>query len=163
MRTYRDLFEQEFGGNPRLFDIAAEGLPLGVKTLSVAEAFALLNRGQGAANLEDSRTGALGEVELSLRREKTAAFIREEIKTLETLRELLINGNTMPSGAAAMTARLEGLLATADYLWAHFPECAGADSPHPPCTDLGFLKRVRTEIEPFLKAWEMALAELVRQ
>ena len=47
-------------------------------------------------------------------------------------------------------ARLDSLLDTASYLWAHFPDCAGAGGTRPPSTDIVFLKRVRAEIEPFL-------------
>jgi hypothetical protein len=77
-------------------------------------------------------------------------FIRREIDALEALREIL--------AGAAPPEPLEDLLDAADYLWAHFPECAGSAS-RPPVTDLGFLKRVRTEIEPFLKLWEMVQRE----
>ncbi|MCL2441745.1 MAG: DUF115 domain-containing protein [Treponema sp.] len=38
MKNYRNLFEQEFGGDERIFDIEGSGLPLGVKTLSIEEA-----------------------------------------------------------------------------------------------------------------------------
>jgi hypothetical protein len=83
-------------------------------------------------------------------REKLSAFIRHEIKILTELKAML-SGVVPPE-----PARLEELLDNADYLWAHFPECAGAGR-RPPSTDLSFLKRVRTEIEPFLKLWERSL------
>jgi hypothetical protein len=148
MRNYRNLFEDEFGGNPRLFDITGSGLPLGVKTISVSEAFAILKEDQ---NLSPEKTKA--DQRAQGLREKLPAFVRREMDTLTTLKETL-------TGAVPLEpARLEALLDTAGYLWAHFPECAGA-SRRPPGTDLNFLKRVRVEIEPFMKLWEMSLAEL---
>jgi hypothetical protein len=190
MRNYRNLFEQEFGENPRLLDIAGPGLPLGAKTVSPSEAFAVLNEKKETAvstayaltfNLKSSRKARKGAEEVlelanctqnfafpapprdemvsadsaaSSVREKITAFIRQEIEILKTLRETL-------SGESPLEpARLEELLDAVDYLWAHFPECAGAGGRRPEVTDLSFLKRVRTEIEPFLKCWEMTLGEL---
>ena len=77
----------------------------------------------------------------------------QEIYLLTELKETL-SGGIPPK-------RLDGLLDDCDYLWAHFPECAGADH-HPPSTDISFLKRVRTEIDPFLGLWEMSLREMLR-
>ncbi|MCL2382581.1 MAG: DUF115 domain-containing protein [Treponema sp.] len=145
MRNYRDLFQQEFGGNPRLLDISGPGLPLGVKTISLPEAAEILNGGadtppRGPASSKPPPPG----------REAMAAFIRREMAALTVLRDAL-------SGERPLNpARVDELLDTASYLWAHFPECAGAGGRRPATADISFLKRVRTEIEPFLKCWEMA-------
>jgi len=148
MRKYRDLFEQEFGGNPRLLDIAGPGLPLGVKTVSAAEAFAVLN-GAGGSSPTTQKSAASGGKKLQV--SQIAAFARREADTLEEIKKML-------SGAvAAEPEKLEALLDAADYLWAHFPECAGAGHRRPPAADLSFLKRIRTEIDPFLKLWEITL------
>ena len=142
MRKYRDLFEREFGGKARLLDIAGSGLPLGVKTVSLAEAFAILNKsGDGGARSVSPHNSAD-------KREKIAAFACREKEILNALKKTL-SGESPPD-----PARLEGLLDTADYLWAHFPECAGTGGRRPTAMNVGFLKRVRTEIEPFLKCWE---------
>ena len=175
MRNYRELFEQEFGRNTqktedrpntfsRLLDINGTGLPLGVKTISAAEAFVILNEAgkpeqSGICNNESSfrlsEKTELGQI---------AEFIRKEMDDLQTIKDML--SGIIPSE----TARLEELLVGADYLWAHFPECAGTSSAftaasktaghQPPFSDLSFLKRVRTEIEPFLRLWQMTLGEL---
>jgi len=44
---------------------------------------------------------------------------------------------------------LSVLIDECDYLWAHFPDYSGGVKPK--LSDLSFLKRVRTEIEPMLK------------
>ena len=162
MRNYRDLFEQEFGGNPRLLDIMGTGLPLGVKTVSVKDAIAILGEDTGTVRgefyhepriFDSTLTNTNEKTEYKARvRDKIAAFISREMDTLTTLKDML-------SGAIpAEPARLEALLDTADYLWAHFPECAGAGR-RPPGTNISFLKRVRVEIEPFWKLWEMSLRD----
>jgi len=147
MRNYRDLFGEEFGGNPRLFDIAGPGLPLGIKTVSAAEARTFLNGGvaiiKGVTTFNDGATNySANSAEGKLR-----AFIRREMGLLSELKGML------SGGVSTEASRLEELLDECDYLWAHFPDCAGAGR-RPPLTDLSFLKRVRTEIDPFLELWE---------
>ena len=167
MRNYRDLFIQEFSANTRLLDIKSSGLPLGVNTLPIAEAHAVLNKSDG------SPEGAASSDHLKVVRRasppgnaapqnclpqnnegKTIAFIRREAGYLESLKGILCG--EINTG----TEKLEELLDTLDYLWAHFPDCAGAGGRRPKSTDIGFLKRVRTEIDPFLKLWKKTLAEL---
>jgi hypothetical protein len=162
MRKYRDLFEQEFGGNPRLLDITGPGLPLGVKTVTAEEAFAILN-GTGVrlndrfidrSATQKSATNGAKKSQTSESKSKIVAFAKREADTLEEIKKML-------SGVIATEPeKLEALLDTADYLWAHFPECAGAGHKRPPATDLSFLKRIRAEIDPFLKLWEITLKEL---
>jgi hypothetical protein len=153
MRKYRDLFEQEFGGNPRLLDVTGTGLPLGVKTITAAEAFAILNGEADGHCFPKAQKFASGG------REKTQAhqiiaFAKRETGTLEELKKIL-------TGAIAVEPdRLEVLLDAADYLWAHFPECAGTGRRRPPATDTSFLKRIRAEIDLFLKLWELTLEGL---
>jgi len=150
MRNYRDLFEEEFGGNPRLLDIEGSGLNLGVKTISIHEAFSILE-GDAAFLPDKYPKKRAAQVQNPGHKERIAAFALREIETLRELKEILTGDNP--------PARLETLLDTADYLWAHFPECAAANR-RPPATDISFIKRVRMEIEPFIKLWEMTLEEL---
>ena len=150
MRKYRDLFEQEFGGNPRLFDIASPGLPLGVKTITAAEALAILNEAGDQYKPQRKPAGSGGKTQA----DQIIAFARREAGILKGLKDMLTGA--MPS----KPEELEALLDTADYLWAHFPECAGSGGRRPPAADLSFLKRIRAEIDPFLKLWEITLEEL---
>jgi hypothetical protein len=150
MRKYRDLFEQEFGGNSRLLDITGPGLPLGVKTVTVAEAFAVLN---GAHDLPIAQKTAMSGGK-KLLAGQILIFAKREADTLRELKDMLTG--VSPSE----TDKLEVLLDAADYLWAHFPECAGAGRKRPPATDISFLKRVRTELDSFIKLWETTVEEL---
>jgi hypothetical protein len=180
MRNYRSLFEQEFAADPRIWDIAGPGLPLGLKTLSMEEALDTLDTAPagnvpvGGVHAEftggppsmaakrpgDVRTGKTGPCgESPERGPALAAFIQREREALVLLRDIL-------SGAGPDTAidgggpgeKLEAMLDEADYLWAHFPECAGAGGRRPAASDLSFLKRVRIEIDPFIRLWDLVLA-----
>ena len=147
MRNYRDLFKQEFSSNKRLLDIKGSGLPLGVKTISASEAFTILK-----GNIKSESELNPGE---KIHRQRIIDFIHSEIERLKELKDIL-------TGAASCEGELlEKLLDEEDYLWAHFPECAGAGGRRPPATDLNFLTRVRIEIEPFLKCWNISLTELL--
>jgi len=135
MKNYRDLFEQEFGGDERIFDIEGIGLPLGVKTLSLKDAMAMLEKEKPAPTQNvHAVNGKKSELDL---------FYKEERNRLEELRNLLTGE------AAADNERLSTLIEECDYLWAHFPDYAGGKSPV--VSDISFLKRVRAEIDPMLK------------
>ncbi|MDR2020258.1 MAG: DUF115 domain-containing protein [Treponema sp.] len=180
MRNYRSLFEQEFAADPRLRDIAGPGLPLGLKTLSMEEALDALDTapagnvpagsvhadglhadGEPGSVLAESegsaRTGTAGSSgKKPERNSKLAAFMQKERAALVLLRDIL-------SGAAGPDTvsgeELETMLDEADYLWAHFPECAGAGGRRPAAADLSFLKRVRIELDPFIRLWDLVLKE----
>jgi hypothetical protein len=148
MRGYRDLFEREFSGEKRLRDISGPGLPLGIKSLAMDEALEVLAGGGGFppfSPLIPKRESC---------REALRIFMRGEEDRLIRLRELL-------SGGASSTAEEpERLLDECDYLWAHFPECAGAGGRRPPAEDISFLKRVRAEIDPFLRLWDFSRSSI---
>jgi hypothetical protein len=152
MRTYRNLFEQEFAGDRRIKDIAGTGLSLGLQTLRVEEAVALL-AGNPAATVTspppvagDAPVEAAGTLLGNFSGfPEPGAFIRQEAAMLEELRDIL----TGVSGSE----KLDTLLNETDYLWAHFPDCAGTEGRRPPASDLGFLKRVRAELDLFLNLW----------
>jgi hypothetical protein len=149
MRNYRDLFEKAFAGSsPRLFDLPGSGLPLGVKTLSMEEAFSMLTNNEYTVNrwYNDKKTTPSAE--------KLRDFIHEEVDRLTQLRDIL-------TGSVPMDyADLAKLIDDCDYLWAHFPDYA-ASSRRPEKAELeaggqtvvSFLNRVRAEIDPFLKLW----------
>ncbi|MCL1813214.1 MAG: DUF115 domain-containing protein [Treponema sp.] len=152
MRTYRYLFEKEFSGG-RIKDIEGSGLPLGLETLGVKDAIEILSENK-TEDIENQYPLCSPE------NHKTAGildeFIGNEKLILEKLRALLTNPGSGKSHSNGEKEEIDILLDKADYLWAHFPDCAGAEGRRPPSTDLGFLKRVRVEIDPFIKLWELA-------
>jgi len=149
MRNYRELFEQEFSGDTRLFDITGTGLPLGIKTLSCEEAVSILSGNTENKMHEGSQVQNIWK-DRALLTERLQIFINEEKKRLNDLRDIL-------TGEAAYDKmRLNTLIEECDYLYAHFPDYAGGVKPiieegSVSQNTLSFLKRVRAEIDPMLK------------
>ena len=144
MMNYRNLFENEFSGNSRLFDIEGPGLFLGIKTISAVDACAVLNK------IRTSTDALIPAEEIKITSQQITDFVVREVDILNELKNML--KGTIP----LVEARLNELLDEADYLWAHFPDYNQQHGSR----DLNFLKRVRMEIDPFLKLWDMALNEL---
>jgi hypothetical protein len=100
---------------------------------------------------ERRRVFQVDEETLAARRQSLVAFTAAYRSRLLELRSYL-------SGAAsAPTGRLEELLVSLDFLWAHFPDYPGGAKENaakiakkPLSADQSFLKRVRVEIDPFL-------------
>jgi hypothetical protein len=158
MRGYRDLFEREFAGEKRLRDIVSDGLPLGPLTVDMAAACQILRAGTGRRGAGEASGGdgpaagmpaAPGGVPAGALRD----FVVRERDSLIALRNIL-TGNLQ-----APRQELEELLDRADYLWAHFPDCAGTGGRRPVAADISFLKRVRAELDPFIGLWNSLLGD----
>ncbi len=145
LQNYRDLFEQEFSREDRLRDINSPGLPLGIKTVPLQESMGLLSNGPPSG-----KTNFSSGVD-EKKRIQVNQFIQDEHHTLLELKAFLTGEKNPQPG------ELEVLLDKADYLWAHFPDYAGTSGKRPGSNDISFLKRVRFEIDPFLKIFEMIL------
>jgi hypothetical protein len=148
MASYRDLFEREFAGDGGIRDLMGTGLSLGTVPLSLEEARELLGSGQNLRLPLPSPPDTGG------RTTAMETFVREEREALVTLRKILTAELTVPE------LRREALLDRENYLWAHFPDCAGTGGRRPPPGDISFLKRVRTEIDPFIGLLDRVLGEL---
>jgi hypothetical protein len=172
LKHYRRLFEREFGGaeaaanGNRLKDISGSGLRLGIETLPMEAALKLLTgTGRGVVGgavlpardrtapppdegVCPRRGGLSPDVDAASSRLVVEEFPHRERAALTELRGIL----TGETG----NARLDALLDECDYLWAHFPDCAETGGRRPSAGDLSFLKRVRFEIDPFLKLWNLA-------
>ena len=156
MRNYRSLFEQEFGGDTRIFDITGSGLPLGLKTLCMEEVLSILGDGtHGGINTEAPAGVKKHEVT-----EKLKVFINTEKDRLAQLKCILTGE------AAAGKEHLNSLIYECDYLWSHFPDYSGGNTPDAAELinggekTLSFLKRIRAEIDPMIKLFERVMKEI---
>jgi hypothetical protein len=163
MKGYRDLFEREFAGEnsgaggPRLLSLTGSGLPLGIPVVGREEAAAILAGGSRGDRLPPNAPEMRRSIPAGERaqlRGTLEIFVREERDTLIALRGIL-SGDTAPE-----QGELERLLDAADYLWAHFPDCAGTGGRRPPGTDISFLKRVRVELDPCIALYDRVFNEL---
>ncbi|MCL2478869.1 MAG: DUF115 domain-containing protein [Treponema sp.] len=151
LRNYRNLFEEEFSSSNRFYEISGPGLSLGLKILDPGKAADMLMQpgAQPGFDADAAEQNAVKkQTDKSAIKNATVEFIGNEKNYLLKLRGILTGQ------IQAGPAELEGLLDTCDYLWAHFPECAAAGGRRPAGSDIGFLKRVRMEIEPFLNLWD---------
>jgi hypothetical protein len=130
MRNYRNLFEREFAPDPRLFDLASSGLPLGLKSLTIQDAILTLTKSGKQDELKPKQNTT----------ENVRRFINEEIQRLTDLRNILTG--------ESQDDRLETLINECDYLWAHFPDA------RPITNRVSFLNRLRMEIDPMLAKLE---------
>ncbi|MDR2747389.1 MAG: DUF115 domain-containing protein [Treponema sp.] len=151
MRNYRDLFEREFAAEQRLMDIEGSGLSLGLSSLKAEEAIAVLEAGGPGGPAAGPPNPAPDPADRPGKAASLAELVHAELGALERLREILRGKEAAPP------EEFEGLLDFCGYVWAHFPECAAAGGRRP--ADISFLKRVRTEIEPFMGLWESVLEE----
>ena len=153
LRQYRDLFEREFAGEdaPAVFAIEGGGFPLGVKTISMEETFSILSGAKGVScnAIGGAANAAVSKPDLAARLRN---FICGEIDRLTRMKDMLTGSAPMDHAALAV------LVDECDYLWAHFPDYAASDR-RPGKAELedgsdsaiSFLKRLRVEIDPFLK------------
>ncbi|MDR1232415.1 MAG: DUF115 domain-containing protein [Spirochaetaceae bacterium] len=83
---------------------------------------------------------------LSRNRQKTAMTFATEIRTELTRIRRILSGEEKVAGADLQT-----LLDSNDFLFAHYPDYAGTNN-RANIEDLSFLKRIRAEIDAFIKA-----------
>jgi hypothetical protein len=134
-------------------DSSNSGLPLGIKTLPLEAAFEALSGGSSITpNISSSAKRDADISGNASTEEGLRTFIHDEQNRLIQLRNML-------SGETAMDyAALARLVDECDYLWAHFPDYAAADrrlaqADFEAGTDavISFLKRLRVELDPFIK------------
>jgi len=147
---YADLCCLRFGqdrqgeaGRPRFIDLGSSGFPTAAGRPVFAEADAIIRgmtKEDGTAQAGSSCPfpGPLFQAD----RGRVSAFLANEMKGLELLKGIL-TGNIRIEDAPGT---LEGLVRERDYLFLHFPDaCRGYSA------DTQFLKRIRIELEYFLK------------
>ena len=91
-------------------------------------------------------SGIIFPEETSQRKERTENFISEEISALEKIKSLLSEGkNSVFYKGINLEEQIKDLLSEREYLYLHFPDgyCYNGGQ--------SFLKRVRAEIDYFLK------------
>ncbi|MDR0526868.1 MAG: DUF115 domain-containing protein [Spirochaetaceae bacterium] len=143
MRRYMTLFKSEFASNPRVFELETEGVSLGARLLSLEAAAQMFSKaGSACQNTEDI---LLNKSDCKPCGADISALINYEKKLLGNIRSMLTGALTADS------AELEALIDEADYLWAHFPECAAAGGRRPSAANTSFLKRIRAELDPMLE------------
>ncbi|MBQ6782369.1 MAG: DUF115 domain-containing protein [Treponema sp.] len=137
---YAQQFAGVFAGTKNLFDIGESGLDLGI----VRRDLNFQNHGGSHAKPDDCPEIESDDFERLT--PQVTAFFAEERKALFRLKDLLVNGDAARSKTMTVQEEIGTILARREYLYLHFPdgyECKPSD--------ISFLKRVRSEIDFFLK------------
>ena len=137
-------------------DLGTTGLDMGFPRVTTAEAESVLegvrekNR-PGRAQETGSGGKAAGTATTTAQNNAIRAFLESEKKKIESVRSVLTGERAIENAQEF----LAGEIGEMDYLFAHFPDGYRGYSDNP-----AFLKRVRIELEYFLKTINTALAEL---
>ena len=142
MKGYADNFYSSFRNVPNLYDIGKSGIPLGIPYVS-ADSLSFMNNSGSADALEEKLSLPADKA----RKEKILHFYKDEEISLQTIKDLLINGDKslFRNQQITLTEQLEELLKEREYLYLHFPDGYRLS------TELSFLKRIRAETDFFLK------------
>ncbi|WP_407396781.1 6-hydroxymethylpterin diphosphokinase MptE-like protein [Treponema sp.] len=135
LSAYAQQFTRLFGKEKNTYDASPTGMNLGLPQKSTEGIKALQNHG-----------GIKFPDEIESRTERTTEFIRNEIEALETAKSLLSKGiESEHYDGGSIEEQIKNLLSQREYLFLHFPDGYRFS------TDSSFLKRVRAEIDNFLK------------
>lgn len=149
--SYASLFNDFFSNAANLYNAGNSGIKLGTLEISKEQ---VLSFAKSMPQKKHDENKNFFEQQLAKNREDfsesqkiTENFLKKEKESLVRLRELLVHGeNVFPPPYPSLNEEIKSLLSARDYLYLHFP-----DSYKKNFSDLSFLKRVRTEIEFFLK------------
>lgn len=153
---YASLFAGYFSSTQFLFDAAVSGLPLGIPRVNLSELASFLSRVDYSKSV--NKALSLSKTQEDLKK-RVLDYYREEESALLHLKSLLVNGESEMSESEkerlSLTEAILSLLRERDYLYLHFP-----DGFSPVC-EAQFLKRVRAEIDTFLKDIRFGLKQVI--
>lgn len=140
LENYSKSFIDAFYKSPNLYDVTFQGLPLTKLTLTKEELLSFLqNYPPLSATLPQYK-------KMSACREEIRERLENEEKALNRIKELLMFGNEVASCSMTLEEELYSLIKKREYLFLHFP-----DGYKCRIKDISFLKRIRGQIDFFLK------------
>ncbi|MBQ9537676.1 MAG: hypothetical protein IJU95_00250, partial [Treponema sp.] len=158
MLGYAQSFKSFFAGKKGLYDIGRTGVDIGLERVdnSVLLNLARTVEGGGGACFSCASLACEPGSALSQLAGKIALFLEGEKAALIALKDLLMYGEESQKrdGTVSLDAQITSLLVGREYLYLHFPDGYRVS------TETAFLKRVRAEIDFFLKQIEIAASLL---
>lgn len=146
LMDYARIFRSYFSGQGKnCFDAGKSGLDLGLPRLSLKDVL----------HMTDLQKPVDGKCAFSINiveKEQLLAYFTEEQAALESLKSIFTGERTLPEPCAAF--EIERSLNVREYLFLHFPDGTK------PRLDTDFLKRVRTQIDYFLKIFAVCIRNL---
>lgn len=142
LKTYANLFNHLFEKTENLFDISHTGLKLNIEHKDITN-----TKGTTLAVQEltvpAETMGTTLAVSGYRNKQKLENYFKDEINALEELTDLLTN--KQPMEEEIRSKKIKELAEPREYLYLHFPDGHSFNS------GISFLKRIRSEIDFFLK------------
>lgn len=144
LSAYAESFRDTFSRARNFFNCSETGLDIGLPFAGPEQVNELLSKSAAKDNdisfkTEKSRSGVI-------------EYLSEEETALKEIKTLLSKGRTQNETQQDFDKNLETLISCREYLFLHFPDGYKCD-----IKNLSFLKRVRSEIDFFLKDIRISL------
>lgn len=159
LEGYAKSFTDTFSCIPNLYDAGKQGIPLGIQQIDSEKLKAYLETVQDSpSSLQEMEKHSNLKPESSLNNDENGKskavkeYLENEEKALNRIKELLMFGNDVASCSCSFEEELASLIAPREYLFLHFPDGYKCKT-----SDLSFLKRVRGQIDFFLKDIKMGI------
>lgn len=150
LSNYAILFKDYFSNTKNLFDARDSGFDLALPHVSSAQLTLLCKELKEKTADEYDSLFKVNKCEFNLKQKETRSYILQEKAALERIKELLSKGEkALPPPEPSLEIELKNLLTEREYLYLHFPDGYKCNT-----ADLSFLKRIRNEIDFFLKDFE---------
>ncbi len=150
LSNYAILFGDYFSNVKNLFDARDFGFDLALSFISAEQLSFFCTGLQEKTKDEYNSLFEVNKNEFNLKRAKTQEYITKEKNALKRIKELLSKGEkALPPPQPALETELKTLLSPREYLYLHFPDGYKCNTQ-----DLSFLKRIRNELDFFLKDLE---------
>lgn len=145
MVNYSSMFSEMCRGKTKVFDLAKTGLPNGLPFL---ESKKLLECTESSVETSDNKFTFSNE-----KKQSVEAYLKNEIEALKTAKDLLSFGedSSLRNKSVSLSSQIDSILEPRDYLYLHFPDGTSYRN------DTGFLKRIRAELDFFIKIQATAL------
>jgi hypothetical protein len=135
MLSYAQTFRGMFSGTKNIFDAGEKGIELGIKNKNIRD----IQFSHDSAEMNaDKKT-----IQTDDKKSRILQFYEKETRALNTLKNILSHGQDIPE--TERNLQISELLSGREYLYLHFPD------GYKLSLEPSFLKRVRTEIDFFLK------------
>ena len=142
LNGYANIFNNFFSNTQNLFDITKSGIKLNIPFSQLtSESSKKINKTN-----EISEVHSINEIKI------IKDFCNNELEKLQTLKEILSSGQNIPENER--NKFIFEIIKDREYLFLHFPD--GSE----PSLNIDFLKRIRTEIDFFIKDFNSALKNL---
>lgn len=151
LSSYAESFKDAFCGTKNFFNCSDFGLNLGLPFVNASQTKEFLNKIppqellRSARNCKPAQLLSTENQRIS-RKSEIIKYLKNEENALEKIKFFLTNGKEKNETQQDFDKRLEDFVSCREYLFLHFPDGYKCDTKN-----LSFLKRVRGEIDFFLK------------